>query len=182
MMEGDSQSDPVATDLCSSCGLCCDGTLFHTVRIGPDDDPSPLRAYGLHLTRRKGQAWLKQPCPAHQSCSCAIYTQRPARCRLFVCRQLEAVQEGLRSEEEALACIEQACAWRDRLRLLVEQEGNQHSRRPLSVRVRHILSLPRSEVDPAARQELLETLGRLEDWLDVHFRRDPLHPDLDAFA
>ena len=98
--------------LCAACGMCCDGVLFHSVELQPGDSPRQLAALGLKLRSKKGVAFFLQPCSAHRevgsTCSCAIYDQRPARCRLFNCRQLLGVASGETTETDALGKIRTA--------------------------------------------------------------------------
>jgi len=86
--------------LCLHCGLCCNGVLFADVRPEPGD-PSPLFA---------GRSRVNQPCPAfnHDTCACAIYAERPVRCRKFECRQLLGVQAGEITTDAALKHIRKA--------------------------------------------------------------------------
>src|SRR3954452_24978868 len=100
-----SATTSVATRLCAACRLCCNGVMFHTVRLQPNDSPRELAALGLKLKRRKQQDWLLQPCPAHQDGQCSIYAQRPERCRLFECKQLQRVKTGEITEAMALEKI-----------------------------------------------------------------------------
>jgi len=96
--------------LCLQCGMCCNGMLFADVRPEPGDR-SPLFA---------GRARVPQPCPAFQSgdCTCAIYKERPQRCRKFACRQLLAVEVGEATVPQALCKIAKA----RRLGRLLEKE------------------------------------------------------------
>lgn len=77
---------PLTDTLCLQCGLCCNGVLFADVRPEPGDH-SPLFA---------GRTRVAQPCPAFAAgdCTCAIYRERPRRCRQFECRQLLGVADG----------------------------------------------------------------------------------------
>jgi hypothetical protein len=86
--------------LCLQCGLCCNGMLFADVRPEAGDD-SPLFA---------GRRRVPQPCPAFQAgdCTCAIYAERPVRCRQFECRQLLGVRAGETTVPQALRKIEKA--------------------------------------------------------------------------
>src|SRR5882757_2729915 len=93
-MEPPAATIPPATSLCAQCGMCCNGVLFHTVRILPADSPGALSALGLKLKRKKGERLLLQPCPAHRDTCCSIYESRPQRCRLFECRQLQRLAAG----------------------------------------------------------------------------------------
>jgi hypothetical protein len=73
-------------DLCLSCGLCCDGSLFWAVPVKQGEDvPAPLDADGR----------LSQPCACFNG-ACTIYPDRPAACRTFDCRVLQTVQAGRR--------------------------------------------------------------------------------------
>ena len=82
-------------DLCLSCGLCCDGSLFWAVPLGEGEAaPAPLDADG----------YLRQPCPCFDG-ACTIYKDRPAGCRDFTCHVLDAVAAGRRDREWALARI-----------------------------------------------------------------------------
>ena len=71
-------------DLCLSCGLCCDGSLFWAVPVERDEEvPAPLDADGR----------LRQPCACFDG-ACTIYADRPAACRTFDCRVLQTVRAG----------------------------------------------------------------------------------------
>src|ERR1700761_8357592 len=95
-----------ASRLCAACGMCCNGTMFHTVLLQPSDSARALAALGLKLKRRKnGKNYLLQPCPAFRGSHCSIYAARPERCRLFECRQLRQVAAGEISEATALETI-----------------------------------------------------------------------------
>jgi len=85
--------------------MCCDGTLFHSVVLQPNDSPSTLSSLGLILKRKKGAISFRQPCPAHQNNQCGIYENRPHRCRIFYCQQLLQVSSGTLSQTQALETI-----------------------------------------------------------------------------
>jgi Fe-S-cluster containining protein len=77
--------------LCQSCGLCCDGSLFGRVSLGPEEI-APARRNRLHVLRDgKG---FEQPCaalsvreaPDGARGVCRIYDERPLSCRKFECR------------------------------------------------------------------------------------------------
>jgi len=77
-----------AEDLCLSCGLCCDGSLFWAVPVEEGESvPAPLDPDG----------WLRQPCTCFNG-TCTIYSDRPAACRTFDCRVLQIVQAGHRDD------------------------------------------------------------------------------------
>ena len=82
-------------DLCLSCGLCCDGSLFWAVPVAEGTPPpAPLDAEG----------YLRQPCPCFNG-ACTVYADRPAGCRDFTCHVLDAVTSGEHDRDWALARI-----------------------------------------------------------------------------
>ena len=93
---------PELTDtLCLACGLCCNGVLFADVRrVGKDSSPL-FEQYGSRVP---------QPCPAFNGsdCKCALYAERPSRCRQFECKQLLAVRAGEKTPDTALKRIREA--------------------------------------------------------------------------
>ena len=89
-----SPTDP-AQSLCLSCGLCCDGSLFWGVSLEEGEvSPSPTDEAGV----------LRQPCACFDG-ACTIYSARPTECRAFTCHVLDAVTEGSRDRDWALAQI-----------------------------------------------------------------------------
>ncbi|PIE08004.1 MAG: hypothetical protein CSA74_04035 [Rhodobacterales bacterium] len=75
-----------AEALCLGCGLCCDGSLFWAVELAPGDE----------LPTEPPGGRLPQPCPYYGIAGCTIYAARPAQCRAFRCRVLDAVAQGKR--------------------------------------------------------------------------------------
>lgn len=69
------------SELCLSCGLCCDGSLFQLVKLQPGESDPRLRLVPEHEA-------FAQPCSCFAAGACAIYEQRPAACRDFRCRLL----------------------------------------------------------------------------------------------
>ena len=147
-----------ASRLCAACGLCCNGVLFHTVRLQPGDSSQALVALGLKLKRKKGHYHILQPCPAFQCEQCSIYAARPARCRLFECRQLERVATGEITEAQALEQIREARARVNEMNELLEGAGSTNTKRPLSKRCEKALAEP---LHPSSDQEAVELRRRL---------------------
>lgn len=83
-------------DLCLSCGMCCDGTLFWAVPIDPED-VAPVKV--------DAEGYLRQPCACFNG-RCTIYSKRPAACRGFECGVLKDVLAGRRDMASAQAQIE----------------------------------------------------------------------------
>ena len=165
-------------NLCGECGLCCNGVMFHTVRLQPADSPKALAALGLRLKRKKGAHYILQPCPAWQACQCSIYAARPERCRLFECRQLQRIAAGETTEAVALEKIREVQRRVAHLDALLARAGRTDAKRPLAKRCEKILAEPLDPPsDPTAlalRDDLTRAMRELNAMLDADFRLIPI--------
>lgn len=163
-----------ASRLCAACGMCCNGVMFYSVNLQPEDSERDLKTLGLRLKVRKKQAFLPQPCPAHRDSACSIYEHRPQRCRLFNCRQLLRIDSGQITEAEAFATIRRARELSDAVRSLLLRAGSTNLKRSLRTRYESALSQPLhpTEEPEAAeiRAELVDRMEELESLLASDFR------------
>jgi len=160
-----------AARLCASCGLCCNGVLFHSVALQPLDDPKALLSLGLKLKKKRKQVFIIQPCPAHKDSCCSIYDARPQRCRLFACRQLELVRAGGISEAEAMEKISTAKALVEVLDDLLCRAGSPNRRRSLRRRQQKVLDEPLDAPGgEVLRGQLAAAMTQLEEVLASDFR------------
>lgn len=146
--------------------MCCDGVMFHSVVLQPGDSARALSALGLKIKRRQGARYFPQPCAAHEDARCTIYEQRPVRCRLFSCRQLQRVAAGEISESAAREKIREARARVARVNLLVDRIAETNPRRALAQRCANALA----DAPEGPAGELRAAMGELEDLLDRDFR------------
>lgn len=109
------------SDLCRSCGVCCDGTLFAKVSLVPEDLPGPLRSAGIVVTTDDTGSRFKLACPAHQGGCCQVYASRPSNCRTYQCKLLRRFTKGVVTWAEATEQI-------SRMRQLREQLGREVER------------------------------------------------------
>jgi hypothetical protein len=144
--------------------------LFHSVTLQPGDSARELAALGLKVKRRK--ACIPQPCPAHQELCCAIYAYRPARCRLFVCRQLEDVASGAIREAAALEKIQSAKSRGEGIRELFHQAGDFREHKAFATRYESLFAPPLDPSPHAARlrDELASAMKDFEQLLAKDFR------------
>lgn len=160
--------------LCGSCGMCCDGVLFHSVELQPGDHPRQLAALGLKLRRRKGVEFFFQPCTAHRvegdACSCTIYADRPARCRVFNCRQILGVERGAIAPAAAADKIREARTLVARVHRLMDHVGETNPGRSLAHRVANALTLAEGAERTPLHDELEGALRKLEEFLTREFR------------
>ncbi|MEH6661783.1 MAG: YkgJ family cysteine cluster protein [Parasphingorhabdus sp.] len=97
--EKDSGPMDAASTLCTSCGLCCDGSLFSIAPLVPEDGSvvAPLQSY-----EDGGERYLSLPCPALNSerC-CTVYGNRPQICSAFRCALLSRLDKRQITLQEA---------------------------------------------------------------------------------
>lgn len=108
--EGASVTDRHSSALCTSCGLCCDGTLF---------PKGTLQPWEIEKARQEGGASLAadaktfaQPCRFLRGTSCSIYDDRFQVCRRFRCELLKKLESGIVGLQEARAIVAEAKRWR----------------------------------------------------------------------
>ncbi len=93
-------------DLCTSCGMCCDGTLFRYVEVAEDERASAEQLFTLH-EGEKGPIF-HQPCSYNRDYKCMVYDDRPRTCRAFRCKTLSAFQAGEITSSEASRRVAEA--------------------------------------------------------------------------
>lgn len=157
-----------AARLCAACGMCCNGVLFHSVMLQPGDSARALSANGLKLRRKAGRVHFLQPCRAHEGCQCAIYGRRPARCRLFSCRQLLRVTSDETAVASALEKIDEARRLVARVNALISRLAGTNPNRALAQRCANALTT--SDWTPP-HDELQAAMHELETLLAGEFRQ-----------
>lgn len=78
------------SQLCVSCGLCCDGAIFHFLAITPEE-LAAMEGQPVTATVHQGRPQLALPCPGLVNKCCTIYERRPSGCRGFHCEVAKAV-------------------------------------------------------------------------------------------
>lgn len=156
--------------------MCCDGVLFHAVVLRAGDSPRALAALGLKVKRHHGEQFFHQPCRAHRDGSCAIYAQRPQRCRQFACRQLLGVAAGEFSEAAAFAKIHDARSRVARVNALLDRVSETNPHRGLAQRYAHAMTGPVEGDAVPARAELIAAMRELEALLARDFRTEAVEP------
>lgn len=166
-----------ASRLCAACGMCCNGVMFHIVRLQSADSPKALAALGLKLKRKRRQECILQPCPAYRECRCSIYEARPVRCRAFECQQLQGLATGAIIEAAALEKITEATALVAEVNALLLRSGGSNMKQPLSKRCETAMAEPLDPSSDAAvvqtRHQLSRAMRELDALLDQEFRIEP---------
>jgi len=83
------------SNICVSCGMCCDGALFHKANIKDDDDRKLAESMGFKIVTDGSRQAFLQPCH-HFNCHCTVYSQpRPSVCGAYFC---EPIRKAKRQE------------------------------------------------------------------------------------
>ena len=160
-------SPEITRSLCANCGMCCDGTLFHSVVLQPTDSPRTLSSLGLTLKRKPGLTTFRQPCSARQNNQCAIYENRPQRCRLFNCQQLLRVASGEISQSAAQETIASTRGKRNQVIEKIERLTETNPKQGLTQRFS--VALANTAPSPE-RTELEAAMTELQAILEKEFR------------
>jgi len=78
------------SNICLSCGLCCDGTLIGFVHLDGDEIPAVKEV--MDIEEADGQGFFLHPCKKYCD-GCTIYDQRPKQCGKFKCGLLNSVEQ-----------------------------------------------------------------------------------------
>jgi Fe-S-cluster containining protein len=161
--------------LCTTCGLCCDGSLFADVELAGGDEASSLEVLGLEVEESDGESrgLLLQPCRAIEGTRCSIYPHRPNCCRTFECRLLQRAKRGQVSVAAAREKIADAQSQIAHILRLIVALGPGDQRLPLKERAAEALARSQ-EADPSpearrSRDELEAAMDALERHLEQHF-------------
>ncbi len=115
--------DEQLSNICTQCGMCCDGTLFQTANLKDEPDQNLAQDLGLstvHTT--EGKRFFKQPCHHFNHC-CTIYDQtRPHVCGSYFCKPLKKFKKGAISFEEAQRIIQAALSLRAEIQTLIQND------------------------------------------------------------
>lgn len=161
--------------LCPNCGLCCDSTLFADVELRPGDDPERLQKLGLTVEQKtRTKLAFAQPCACFDGKLCAIYAERPKRCRLFKCGLLKKVDAGKLKPDAALKRIGEAKRRAEKVRELLRLLRQPDEQMALTHRYAEVMAAPVDLADDAGAErlgELMLTVNDLMNQLERDFLR-----------
>jgi hypothetical protein len=94
-----SVNEEIISNLCTSCGYCCDGTLFNNAKAYLPEDKEVIEQLGLTPVHKDGKDFFKFPC-CHFDQKCTVYdSPRPKTCGIFFCEPLKELKKDLRAAE-----------------------------------------------------------------------------------
>lgn len=99
------RGDKDRSDLCLSCGLCCQGLLHDLVPLEEDELERAARLR-LPLFESPLRLAFQLPCPRLDARRCTVYAERPRGCASYACAVLDAYAAGEIDEPTALSRIE----------------------------------------------------------------------------
>lgn len=176
---------PDESDLCVSCGMCCDGTYLAWAPIVEGDDISGMQSvqHPIEVSEARGRHFTL-PCPALVDKCCTVYGHRPAICPTYRCDLLNSYAAGRISKTDALAAIADTLAARDQARPALYERLGVTTPKSMFTLYLDLEAAHAVAPDPgAARREdagLLADIGILNYLLTKHFRKLPTrdHPDV----
>lgn len=165
---------PLTDALCTTCGLCCDGSLFADVELAGESEADRLEALGLEMDDGDASSgFLAQPCAALRGNMCSIYAHRPKCCRTFECRLLQDVRRGAITVAQARESIAEVSGRISRVRQLATQLGQNDEQLPLKERCSEALGFADApNLNPSQarkRAELEATMNTVEKLIQRRF-------------
>jgi len=97
------------SDLCRSCGLCCNGAVCNVALVSPKDDREFAELFSHELVAEPGYETLcvNLPCFAYKG-HCTHYNIRPVDCKTYQCALLKKYMTGETTFESASKTIKMA--------------------------------------------------------------------------
>lgn len=92
-----------ASNICLSCGLCCDGTLIGFVELNNEEIPA-IREL-MEIEEVNGKGFFLHPCSKFCD-GCTVYSKRPKQCGLFKCGLLKSVEQKELDFDSAVTTID----------------------------------------------------------------------------
>lgn len=107
-------------DICVTCGLCCDGTLFHHAVLNKGEKGNlPQKMENAYFKNKNGE-FFKLPC-SYFNGKCSIYDQKKAHvCSSFRCKLLKDFSKDKVKQEDALSIVQNAKKLREEIIALAE--------------------------------------------------------------
>lgn len=162
-------SDPSASDICVSCGLCCNGALFDYGELEEQEWEQASLA-GLSVSRVNERPRFQIPCTRLVDKVCTVYEARPGTCRAYRCQLLKRFDAGELTAPDASGKIEEAQALIARIKALLPEGMDLATARSQWAKTHKAAPATAGEA-AAATPQLTLLLFMLNRLLDRHFRK-----------
>jgi len=151
-----------AQNLCMTCGLCCDGTLFKTAPVDPDERLIELQASGVQIHIENERRRLLLPCAAYENNICkAYYNEKAKICTEYQCKLLKQCFIGKITWDEATEVV----------------HSIQLHKKKLEANLRKVYRISSGESLPSIFQRFIESHGGEADV--IAFKKKHTHILLD---
>lgn len=153
-------------NLCTECGLCCNGALFDYAELARDQ-VALAGELKLSVLSDSGKFGYAFPCPQLDGAVCKVYDKRPEVCRTFRCKTLREFEAGNITFDESIGRISAA----------KNALGETHKHLPQGATLTEARRWRRQAGDAEADKTLnappmlMMALGMLDIVLDEHFRK-----------
>ena len=166
--------DNLSSNLCTSCGLCCDGTLYKRAPLVPEDDREALEENATEVVVWEGEDYLALPCPANDCGVCQMYSIRPTVCRSYKCKLLKRALENKISWKASLDIVHTTRLYKEKLDSRINEYHKAEHRTSLSERFHDFIDSHKdTEQSSAFKQKYKKIMAEyvaLNLMLDRHFR------------
>jgi Fe-S-cluster containining protein len=157
------------SNICLSCGICCDGTLIGFVQLEDADLPAAREL--LDIEEVGSNAVFLQPCKKYCG-GCTIYLDRPKACRKFKCKLLKSVENKKVAFEKALEIVGEAKRSRKDLEIHLSQRSTRLRSKSFyfkMVELKKVLASDSGELLEADRLALSAELTEMDKMVEEHF-------------
>lgn len=111
-------------EICITCGLCCDGTLFKRAILKAGEKGNLPKKMETAYEKKGDEEFFHLPCSYFEG-KCSIYDQKKAHiCSAFRCNLLKEFAQNKVSKSEALSIVDNAMQLRQEIRVLAQQVFN----------------------------------------------------------
>jgi hypothetical protein len=163
---------PREQQICTACGLCCDGTLFaHAVLRSGELANLPEKMVKQYFTTEKGE-FFRLPCPYFKK-KCSIYYKQKAHvCSSFRCRLLFDLNKQEITPADALKIIGNARIQLEEIHMLAHLVLNVSEKLPLTGIQEKLRCMEPDRTDTSQMKILIARSTILEALLTRHFKTD----------
>ena len=165
-----------AQNLCMVCGLCCDGTLFKTAAVDPDERLTELQECGVQIHIENERRCLLFPCTAYEDHICKAYHNERAKiCAEYQCKLLKQCLTGKITWDEAAEVVHSTQLHKKKLKANLKKVYRARTGESLPDTFRRFIVSHGGEADAIAfrkkhAQILLDYLA-FNECLDRYFRK-----------
>lgn len=159
-------------EVCISCGICCDGTLYSKANLYPGEKGTlPEKMEQSYFRTEKGE-FFKLPC-SYFSGKCTIYHMKKAKvCSGFKCKLLMKFSKEKVSKDDALKIIQNVKLYRKEIQSIAYSEFNIPKNTPFKNLQEKIAKIKESMPDNNKNPQLEMLIAKcliLEVLLTRHF-------------